>query len=74
MSGYNGTEEVEYGEYPQNVLDYDKQKRLEIEYQSVGLKTTDRNYAFEKTKCMIIYNVFNQKNMKNMNIQAKNRL
>lgn len=68
MSGYNGTEEVEYGEYPQNVLDYDKQKRLEIEYQSVGLRTTDNNYAFEKTKCMIIYNAFNQKNMKNMNI------
>ena len=48
--GYNGTEEVEYGEYPQYVPDSYMQIKLEDEYQKGRLQTTGRDYTFDKTK------------------------
>lgn len=50
VRGYNGTEEVEYGEYPQYAPDSDVQRRLENEYQRGNLRQTGRNYTFDKTK------------------------
>lgn len=50
VRGYNGTEEVEYGEYPQYAPDSDVQKRLEDEYQRGNLQQTGRNYTFDKTE------------------------
>ena len=50
VRGYNGTEEVEYGEYPQYAPDSDMQRRLKSEYQSGGLRTTGRDYTFDSTR------------------------
>ena len=50
VRGYNGTEEVEYGEYPQYAPDSDMQRRLESEYQRENLRTTGRDYTFDRTK------------------------
>lgn len=49
VRGYNGTEEVEYGEYPQYAPDDRTQRQLESEYQSRRLKQTGRNYTFDST-------------------------
>ena len=49
VRGYNGTEEVEYGEYPQYAPDESTQRRLENEYQSRRLQQTGRNYTFDST-------------------------
>lgn len=50
VRGYNGTEEVEYGEYPQYAPDSDMQIRLESEYQRGNLRTTGRDYTFDSTR------------------------
>ena len=50
VSGDNGTEEVEYGEYPQYAPDENTQRILENEYQSGKLKKTGKNYTFDRTK------------------------
>ncbi len=50
VSGYNGTEEVEFGEYPQNAADARIQNILESEYNR-GLNKTGRSYTFDSVKC-----------------------
>ena len=50
VRGDNGTEEVEYGEYPQYAPDEKTQRILENEYQSGKLKKTGKNYTFDGTK------------------------
>jgi len=50
VSGYNQTEEVEYGEYPQYAPDKSIQKILESEYQNRNLQTTGKKYTFDKTE------------------------
>ena len=50
VKGYNGTEEVEYGGYPQYAPDSDMQRRLEREYQKRNLQITGRDYTFNRTK------------------------
>ena len=45
--GYNGTYEVECGEYPQMVAETDHQAILESELHSGNLKKTGRNYTFD---------------------------
>lgn len=47
--GYNGTEEVEYGEYPQEAVPLKMQRKLESEYTK-GMKKTGRSYTFDKTE------------------------
>ena len=49
VRGYNGTEEVEYGEYPQNVADLRMQNILESEYNR-GMNKTGRSYTFDSVK------------------------
>ena len=49
VRGYNGTEEVEYGEYPQYAPDKKTQEILESEYQNKRLQSTGKNYTFDKT-------------------------
>ncbi len=49
MRGYNGTEEVEYGEYPQNAADSRMQNILESEYNR-GMNKTGRSYTFNSVK------------------------
>ena len=49
MRGYNGTEEVEYGEYPQNASDSRMQNILESEYNR-GMNKTGRSYTFNSVK------------------------
>ena len=49
MRGYNGTEEVEFGEYPQNAADSRMQNILEKEYNR-RLKKTGRSYTFDSTE------------------------
>ncbi len=49
MSGYNGTEEVEYGEYPQNAANSRMQNILESEY-SRGMNKTGGSYTFDSAK------------------------
>ena len=56
MRGYNGTEEVEYGEYPQYAPDANIQRSLESEYQNRRLQQTGRNYTFDRTA----YNDYSQ--------------
>lgn len=50
VRGYNGTEEVEYGEYPQNAADSKMQNILEKEYNR-GMNKTGRSYTFDSLKC-----------------------
>ena len=49
VKGYNGTEEVEYGEYPQNAAASRMQKILELEYNR-GMKKTGRSYTFDSVR------------------------
>ncbi len=49
VSGYNGIEEVEYGEYPQNAADSRMQNILESKYNK-GLNKTGRSYTFDSIK------------------------
>ena len=49
VRGYNGTEEVEYGEYPQYAADSRMQSILELEYNR-GIKKTGRSYTFDSVK------------------------
>ena len=46
VMGYNGIEEVEYGEYPQNAADSRMQNILESEYNR-GMNKTGRSYTFD---------------------------
>ena len=46
VSGYNGTEEVEFGKYPQNAADSRMQNILESEYNR-GMSKTGRSYTFD---------------------------
>ena len=50
VRGDNGTDEVEYGEYPQYAPDSNMQIRLESEYQRGNLRTTGRDYTFDSTR------------------------
>ena len=49
VRGYNGTEEVEYGEYPQYAADSRMQSILESEYNR-GMNKTGRSYTFDSVK------------------------
>ena len=49
VRGYNGTEEVEYGEYPQYAADSGMQSILESEYNR-GMNKTGRSYTFDSVK------------------------
>lgn len=49
VSGYNGTEEVEFGKYPQNAADSRMQNILESEYKR-GMNKTGRSYTFDSAK------------------------
>ena len=78
VKGYNGTEEVEYGEYPQYVPDSEMQKILESEYQRGNLKATCRDYTFDKTKNTgynqsfqpVIYKEYEYNNKKYIRVKA----
>ena len=48
--GYNGTWEVEYGEYPQYAPNSNMQRKLESEYQRGHLRTTGKDYTFDSTR------------------------
>ena len=52
VRGYNGTEEVEYGEYPQYVADSRMQSILESEYNR-GMNKTGRSYTFDSVDSVI---------------------
>ncbi len=49
VRGYNGTEEVEFGEYPQNAADSIMQNILETAYNR-GMNKTGRSYTFDSVK------------------------
>ena len=49
VRGYNGTEEVEYGEYPQYAPSSDVQTLLEQEFRGGNLRKTGKNYTFDST-------------------------
>lgn len=49
VRGYDGTEEVEYGEYPQYAADSRMQSILESEYNR-GMNKTGRSYTFDSVK------------------------
>lgn len=49
VMGYNGIEEVEYGEYPQNAADSKMPNILESEYNR-GMNKTGRSYTFDSVK------------------------
>ena len=57
VRGYNGTEEVEYGEYPQNAADLRMQNILESEYNR-GMNKTGRSYTFDSVKYDDFYTGF----------------
>ena len=47
VKGYNGCEEVEYGEYPQDAVPFRIQMKLEKEFAK-GMNKTGRSYTFDK--------------------------
>ena len=48
IHGYNGTEEVEFGEYPQYVASESMQEKLSEEFKK-GMNKTGRTYTFDAT-------------------------
>ena len=54
--GYNGVEEVAYGEYPQYAPNSDIQELLEQEFERGNLSKTGKNYTFDSTE----YDKFSQ--------------
>lgn len=50
VSGYNGTEEVEFGKYPQYAADSRMQSILESEYNKGMMNKTGRSYTFDSVK------------------------
>lgn len=78
MKGYNGTEEVEYGEYPQYAPSSDMQKLLEEELQKGNLSKTGKTYTFDSTKYdeydkgfhPIIYNEYEYRDKKYIRIKV----
>lgn len=48
IHGYNGTEEVEFGEYPQYVASESMQEKLAEEFKN-GMSKTGRTYTFDAT-------------------------
>lgn len=50
VRGYNQTEEVEYGEYPQYAADLKIQNILEAEYYNGGTNKTGKTYTFDSVK------------------------
>ena len=48
VKGFNGCEEAEYGEYPQDTVPYRIQIKLEKEFAKNGMKKTGRSYTFDK--------------------------
>ena len=55
--GYNGTYEVEYGEYPQYAVSLSMQDILETEYNR-GMKKTGKTYTFDSVRCNDICEAF----------------
>lgn len=53
VKGFRQTEEVEYGEYPQNAADSKMQDILNLEYLR-GLKKTGRSYTFDSVNIMLL--------------------
>ena len=51
VNKYDGTEEVTFGEYPQNAANSKMQNILEIEYTR-GMKQTGRYYTFDSVKAV----------------------
>lgn len=60
-----GVKEVEYGEYPQSVVDESIAKKLESAYLNKSIKTTGKRYTTDKRK---IYN-FNNKFTERIHIE-----
>lgn len=50
VRGYNGVEEVVFGEYPQMAADSSMQNVLEREYQNRNIQITGGNYTFDSRK------------------------
>lgn len=49
VRGYNGTEEIEYGEYPQSAVDFGMQRTLENAFDRRNLRGTGKSYTFDST-------------------------
>ncbi len=75
--GFNGTEEVLFGEYTQYVPDKNIQNFLEMQYRKHNLKKTDSTYTFDRTGSFdfeqsfekITYNEYEYNNQKYIRIQ-----
>ena len=50
VQGYNGVEEVQFGEYPQYAPDIETEIELEDAYLEGSLKTTGRTYTFDRSR------------------------
>lgn len=50
VRGYNGTEEIEYGEYPQTAVDKNLNSRLESIYKNGGMSETGKGYTTDSTR------------------------
>ena len=47
----NGIKEIEYGEYPQTIVDENYSRELEREYNNRSLRTTWKNYTTDSVSC-----------------------
>lgn len=78
ISGYNGTEEIEFGEYSQYVADVNMQEILENAYKNEFLYKTGRNYTFdsrvfdERSQCFkpITYDEYEYNGKKYIRVKA----
>lgn len=50
VRGYNGVDEVNFGEYPQMAADSMTQNSLENAYQNRNIQYTGKNYTFDSTR------------------------
>ena len=50
VRGRNGILEVEYGEYPQTIVDENYSRELEITYNNASLRTTGKNYTTDSVR------------------------
>ena len=51
VRGANGIKEIEYGEYPQWVVDENYSSELESAYNNGNMKTTSKNYTTDSVSC-----------------------
>ena len=72
VRGSSGIIEVEYGEYPQTIVDEGYSRELERLYNSNNLRTTGKSYTTDSVRYNVVIHLLEQENIQSMNIMEEN--